>query len=100
MATTFAEALAECRAQKLGMSACLDHLNPFCDGNPEATVVSGSGSSAVIDYKCAKPISPQQAKVLLKEALANANANKPTPWLLIGGVAAGALLVAYLVFAD
>ena len=83
--TTFDDAVAECRAQKLGVSACLDHINAFCDGNPEVTVISGSGATAVVSYKCAKPISVQQAAALLKEAQATVAANKPTPWLLIGG---------------
>lgn len=97
MATaTFAEGVAECRAQRLGVSACLDRINPLCDGNPEVTVLSGSGPTAIVDYKCARPISPQQAVALLKEAEAVVSANKPVPWLLIGGGAFALALVAYV----
>jgi len=98
MATTFADAVTECRARGLGTSDCLAHVEPFCDGNPLARVVSGSGASAEVVFSCARPISPRKAATELKEALARVvDANRePFPWLLVVGggvVLAGIVLL-------
>lgn len=97
MASTFAEAVAECRALGLGTSDCLAHVEPFCDGNPLVRVVSGSGASAEVVFSCAQPISPRKAAAELKEALAHVDANRaPFPWLLVGGGVAVAGIALWL----
>ncbi len=86
--TAFDDAVAECRAQKLGMSACLDHIDPFCDGNPEA-IADGKGG---VIFRCANPLNARKAAILLAEAEKRQPPNL-TPWLILGGVLVAGVVV-------
>ncbi len=90
---TFEQGVAQCKAQKLGVSACLDLLDPLCgDKNPEAI----ADPSGVVTFRCGTVPSAAKAAILLKEAEARAAAASGPPWLLIGAGVAAVGLVVYL----
>lgn len=95
LVSAFDDAVAECRRDKLGTSACLEHINPFCDGNPEASFV---GPGLPVAFTCKQPIGAQKAAVILAEtqqriAAANNARASSTPLLVVGGLVLAGLLV-------
>ena len=87
---TLEEAAAQCRARKLGTSACLELLDASgaCgDRLPTAT----AGASGVV-FSCSSVPSSRKAAVILAEA--ESHATSGPPWLLIvaGLAAAGGVL--------
>jgi len=90
---TFDEGVALCKARGLGVSDCLDLLDPLCgDRLPVAT----AGASGVI-FSCGSVPSARKAAALLAESQATiAKANPGPPWLLIGGGVAVIAIVVYV----
>ncbi len=95
---SLSEARAECTRAKLGPSACMDLVEPFC-GPGENVAVDLDVDGGLAFCKREESLSPAQARVLLGEAEARARAAEGPPWLLIGGGVLLAGVVAWLAVA-
>lgn len=93
--TTLAQAIAACKAGKLGTSACLDAIDKSDACGPNLPTATADGSGGVV-FTCSAVPSAAKAAALLKEAEARVAASSGPPWLLIGGGVVGVGLLVYV----